>query len=211
MRIASLLSLVGVLAAGSAAAAVNTDAFVQSAGSDANAHIGVNANASVEHAVQIQSDSLTDTQVMFQVREAGFVTLDTANDVLVVVAIALNSGWELVDTRTDGATRVEVVLALGDDLLGFEAELIGGLVVTEIDDTPDGAGGNTDGTTGSGTSSESQADGNGTDDTAGSDAANDGTDDNANDGSANCNPSGFITICADADADADADVDLNDD
>lgn len=227
MRIASILTLAGVLSAGSAAAVINSQAFTDA---EANADAAAAASGAVTAtATQVYSTALTETQLMYQVGDAGFVTLDTAGNVLTVVSVTVNPGWEEVDTikgslegaidrakasiddalearpegQLNGAADVAVAFQQGDLVLEFTAGLLAdGAVVTAVDPNPSGvldANGTAGGEANAGT-------GNG-----GSDTDDSGVLD-AN-GTADAEASGctgdLITVCADADADAD--VRMNDD
>lgn len=218
MRVSSILSLVGVLSAGSAAAVVNNEVLQH--GGNADATVGVSVDADAQPATRIDSATLTATQVMFQIREAGFVTLDTAGDALTIVSVTVNSGWQLVDSRVDGSSRVDLLLQHGNDTLAFNAQLVGdGGVVATVDPTPQGPDGVTggaegdastdgrvdgsgSGVSGSGSGGANGTVGNGADDA--DDSTNDADDaDDADD----CASDADVSVCVDGEVG----VDLNDD
>lgn len=197
MRITSILSLVGVLGAGSAAAVVNNQVLTN-AGAEANAAITVDATA--EAATQIQSATLTGAQVMFQVRDAGFVTLDTAGNVMTVVSATANTGWVLLDSldvAADGTATAaaDVVLAFQstttDDIVQFTANLLSdGSVATTVrhGDSDDANGTDVSGNGSVGVTGTIGDGGSGVDD------AN-GTDDD-------CPTDALVSVCADASVEA---------
>lgn len=221
MRITSMLSLVGVLSAGGAGAVVNNQVLTNTdhAGANAAVTVGATVNAS---ATQVYSSVLTATQVMFQIGDAGLVTLDTAGNVLTVVSASTNPGWVIIDSTidgqingstdgtgngaADGSADVAVTFQSADDVLGFTADLLAnGQVATNVAPNPSGvddANGTAD-DEGSGTG----VGGNGTDGTDGTDGDSGVDDANGTDDSADHCADGFIVVCADADAD----VQVNDD
>ena len=105
-RIATVLSLSGVLVAGSAAALVNNQ-VLQSAqpgsasGSNVTLVLGTPVPARTEPAPTSSSAAPSSSvplsqPVMYQVGDAGVVTLDTAGDVLAVVAATPSAGWTVL-------------------------------------------------------------------------------------------------------------------
>ena len=162
MRISSILSLVGVLSAGSAAAVVNNQVLANSdTATSAAATVTADVTAS---ATRLFSSTLTETQLMYQIGDAGFITLDTAGSVLTIVSATANPGWELVaslDATVTGAQGAVEDAAAGlpdaslPGLPGTGLPVVDAAVDAQIDISIDGvadgsadgsANGSTDGT-----------------------------------------------------------------
>jgi hypothetical protein len=213
MRITSILSLAGVLSAGSAAAAVNSQVLTNTDSANANAAVTAGATLT-ESATQVYSRVLTASQVMFQVGDAGLVTLDTADNVLTVVSASASPGWQIVDSvegQLDGSADVELTFqSAADDVVEFTADLLADGTVTTTVESEDSSGvldangtADDEGTAGTGNRGNGNG-GNGTDGDSGVLDSNGTADDDADDCSGE-----FITVCVDADAEAD--VEVNDD
>lgn len=165
LRITTLISLVGVLGAGSAAALVNTQVLQNSesnskgnisvasqsnseaSGTTASGDQGTKINAEV---TKINSSVLTSTQAMYQIGEAGVITLDTAGNVLAIVSATPNSGWTVVKSESNGASIIEVKLQSADTLIEFTATLQNGAITTTVESKFVGTTGDTGATPGSG-------------------------------------------------------------
>lgn len=214
-RIATVLSLSGVLVAGSAAALVNNQ-VLQSAqpgsasGSNVTLVLGTPVPARTEPAPTSSSAAPSSSvplsqPVMYQVGDAGVVTLDTAGDVLAVVATP-SAGWTVLVAESIDAYNVSVQLLAGATLVEFRANLSMGVVVTSVESrevdltstslpvaVPTGgtpAGGSTATTAGapattvashSGTTTPPPATTDHDDDSSGDDSTDDSTDDNSDD------------------------------
>ena len=215
-RIATVLSLSGVLVAGSAAALVNNQ-VLQSAqpgsasGSNVTLVLGTPVPARTEPAPTSSSAAPSSSvplsqPVMYQVGDAGVVTLDTAGDVLAVVAATPSAGWTVLVAESIDAYNVSVQLLAGATLGEFRANLSMGVVVTSVESrevdltstslpvaVPTGgtpAGGSTATTAGapattvashSGTTTPPPATTDHDDDSSGDDSTDDSTDDNSDD------------------------------
>ncbi|CAN5642801.1 hypothetical protein BH10ACT2_BH10ACT2_22360 [soil metagenome] len=199
-RITTVLSLTGVLVAGSAAAMVNSQ-VLQSAGASSNSTGGVAVGSGTDtnpttpmvivagDSSKINSNVLTATQAMYQVGDAGLVVLDTAGDVLTVVSVTPNSGWTVVKAESSSFADIEVKLQSGNTVVEFKANLQLGVITTSVESkiVGSGTGGTNDnGTTpGSGTVGN-QTPGSGTvghdDDHADDDHADDHADDSGHGG-----------------------------
>jgi hypothetical protein len=143
-RITTVLSLAGVLVAGSAAAMVNTQ-VLQSTESKSNGQVTVGstddsnttvptiATGNTIDAYTKSSAALTATQAMYQVGDAGLVTLDTAGDVLTVVSVTPEPGWTLVKAENYGSASVEVKLTNGTTVVEFKANLQLGVITTSVE------------------------------------------------------------------------------
>ena len=141
-RITTVLSLAGVLVAGSAAAMVNTQ-VLQSTETKSSEQITVGStDDTAGTATKIQSNVLTATQAMYQVGDAGLVTLDTAGDVLTVVSVTPASGWTLVEAESYGSTDIEVKLTNGTTVVEFKANLQLGVITTSVESKIIGDSGN---------------------------------------------------------------------
>ena len=215
-RIATVLSLSGVLVAGSAAELVNNQ-VLQSAqpgsasGSNVTLVLGTPVPARTEPAPTSSSAAPSSSvplsqPVMYQVGDAGVVTLDTAGDVLAVVAATPSAGWTVLVAESIDAYNVSVQLLAGATLVEFRANLSMGVVVTSVESrevdltstslpvaVPTGgtpAGGSTATTAGapattvashSGTTTPPPATTDHDDDSSGDDSTDDSTDDNSDD------------------------------
>jgi hypothetical protein len=149
-----------VLVAGSAAAMVNTQ-VLQSTESQSNAQVAaespdntVTDNTATDNTVtddsatdntvtddsvtdntvtKIQSSVLTSSQALYQVGDAGLVTLDTAGDVLTIVSVTPNAGWTVVKAESYSQYDIEVKLQNGNTLVEFEANLQLGVITTSVE------------------------------------------------------------------------------
>ena len=148
-KIAMLISVAGVLAAGSAAALVNTQV------------LGGNTISQTPKAVDSTSPTLAtlpitapvvttpvttaapastapatpavSTQAVYAIGDAGNVTLDTAGDVLTIVAVTPAPGWTVSKAETDGATNAEIKFQAGTIEVEFRANLLFGVVTTSVE------------------------------------------------------------------------------
>jgi hypothetical protein len=141
-RIATLLSVAGVLVAGSAAALVNTQVLA-GGGSDATGQ--VDALAATTSAAPATTPTTpvsvvaagagspaNPTQVAYVVGEAGVVTLDAAAGVLTVVSVQPSPGWRVAGIGTSGVGGQDVVLSNGAVEVTFSALVVDGEVVTAV-------------------------------------------------------------------------------
>lgn len=137
-RITTVLSLTGVLVAGSAAALVNTQ-VLQSTESKSNSQVVVGSatdgseQTNAVSATKIQSSLLTSTQAMYQIGDAGLVTLDTAGDVLTIVSVEPSAGWTVVKAENYSANNIELKLQSGNVLIEFKANLDLGEITTSVE------------------------------------------------------------------------------
>lgn len=144
-KVAMAISLAGVLAAGTAAALVNTQVLnggssgSQLAALDAPQTTPATADVAGETIpsdttiVEPQVDSSSQTQAMYAIGEAGTVTLDTANGMLSIVAAAPAPGWVITESETDGRANAEVKFQSGDVEIEFHANLLYGVVNTSVE------------------------------------------------------------------------------
>jgi len=155
VRLATVMSLSGVLAAGSAAALVNTQILshsgnfgasntvqlAQSTSPDATSPLVTLPSEATLPGNTLQRDTTiapgvlprASTQAAYQIGDAGMVTLDTSGDVLVVVAVAPSSNWTLLEVKSEDPTNIEVKLQSRTNLVEFHATLLFGIVGTSIE------------------------------------------------------------------------------
>ncbi len=132
-RATTLLSVMGVLVAGSAAAMVNAQVLQPSASSTATPTVvGSAAPADTASAsVPLSVAPAPATQAIYQIATSGAITLDTSGGVLTVVGVVPYGEWALVGV-TSSATQADVVLQSGTTLVEFSASLVGGIVSTGV-------------------------------------------------------------------------------
>ena len=129
--LATVLSLSGVLVAGTAAALVNSSVLRPSAPASTpnNAAGVVPTMSSQSSAPPVDQAPPPATQALYRVAEAGDVLLDTRGDVLTVVTVAPAEGWSVVSAASTG-TSAEIVFQHEDEVRRFTASLISGVVST---------------------------------------------------------------------------------
>lgn len=151
-RVATILSLTGVLVAGSAAALVNTqvlnssspasstksaqieEASTSSASSTpTSASSPVSVSVSVPDSSETTQVSATGTQAAYQIGEAGLVTLDTAGDTLRIVSVVPAAGWMVIETEQKDALNIEVKFQTADTIVEFKANLMFGIISTAVE------------------------------------------------------------------------------
>ena len=151
-RIATVLSVIGVLGAGSAAALVNTQ-ILDSGPSEPVAQAlepqpielsipeGSGTVPSTTVATdfsQIASDGLSGSTsgaylTTYTIGAAGSVTVDVVDGRLLLVTSTPAAGWTVVDTSEDpDRNRIEVEFASGTTRVEFEASFIAGEIVPEV-------------------------------------------------------------------------------
>lgn len=144
-RLTSVVSLTGVLVAGSAAALVNTQVLQSSSPSRSNQVADLSTTSTVAGGPVVGTE-VTDstlvitgdpaegaTQADYRIGDAGVVTLDTAGEVLSIVAVTPSSGWVVVDAEQEDRFHVEVGFRSGDLLVEFHASYLFGVVVTSVE------------------------------------------------------------------------------
>jgi acyl-CoA synthetase (AMP-forming)/AMP-acid ligase II len=156
-KVAMAISIAGVLAAGSAAALVNTQvlsgpsspSFVSvadapqaplttSAAAVASTTPAVAAASGIESPAAVGST----TQAVYAIGASGTVTLDTAGDVLAIVAVTPGDGWTVTKSEMHQPTSVEVTFQSGSTEVDFHANLLLGVVTTSVE-SHDGSSTNT--------------------------------------------------------------------
>ncbi|MEQ1702562.1 MAG: hypothetical protein ABMA25_20830, partial [Ilumatobacteraceae bacterium] len=156
VRLATLLSLTGVLVAGSAAALVNTQVLnastknaaenvtiadssvpgaVDTSTTEASATTLVGTTVPPETTTAPTTAAPVGTQAVYQIGEAGTVTLDTAGDMLTIVAALPNSGWTVMEAKSEDALNIEVKFRSATVEVEFHATLLFGVVGTSVETT----------------------------------------------------------------------------
>ena len=132
-RITTILSLTGVLVAGSAAAMVNTQVLqpgtTQPPGAEAVVNLAEPVGVSTVPQQAVSAEPATEA--VYQISTAGVVTLDTSGDVLTVLATVPNAGWS-VTSVTNSGTNVAVVFQQGTTVVEFDASFVRGVVSTNV-------------------------------------------------------------------------------
>jgi hypothetical protein len=156
-KVAMLISIAGVLVAGSAAALVNTqvlggstpesplvvDNAIDAQPTNPTVTIatvaGTTPTLTVEAvpatvpATVAQAAAVVTTQASYAIGDAGTVTLDTAGDVLTIVGVTPAPGWIVSKSEAQDATNVEIKLQAGTVEIDFHANLQFGVVTTSTE------------------------------------------------------------------------------
>ncbi len=147
VRITTLLSLTGVLVAGSAAALVNTQvlsstALRKSTASEisvADTQSPTPATLSTEVANKFAplAPNLAPqaAQTTFDVSPAGTVVLDATGGVLSIVSVTPSGADWTVAGSEDEEGQVEVKFQSATQLVEFKASIVGGQIVTSVETT----------------------------------------------------------------------------
>lgn len=130
-RITTVLSLSGILVAGSAAAMVNSqvlrgDAPVQAGAAD------IISQPSAPAVTVPSASMLPATQAAYEVGEPGTITLDTEGDVLSLVTPTPAPGWTVVKVEQVDPRSLTVVFQSAGQLATFTAGLVQGVVSTAV-------------------------------------------------------------------------------
>lgn len=158
LGITSTLSIVGVLAAGAAAFALNS-AVLSDSGATATSNVVAGAvttpdpvtgpgSGSVSAAgepVTMTSTKVSDTSTTYGVGTAGSVIIDTSSGSAVVTDVVPAAGWTAEPARTDPGGLVKVHFTKGATRLEFSATMQNGLVKvnTVSESAPPALGGGT--------------------------------------------------------------------
>jgi len=144
-RLTTVLSLSGVLVAGSAAALVNTQVLQSRSTSGSSASetittdtIATETTGAVDTTMAPETTvaeipASVSTQAIYQIGDAGSVTLDTAGDVLTIVATTPNLGWTVAEAENSGPLNVEVKFESATMKIEFKANLLFGVVSTSVE------------------------------------------------------------------------------
>ncbi len=145
-RITTLLSLTGVLVAGSAAALVNTQVLQGTSTHKSTAsEISVADQSSSSAATSVTNKfaqvapvvlaPVVSSQSAFQIGTAGSVVLDTAGGVLTIVSVTPASGWTVVGSENSDDMDAEIILQSDTTRIEFKATLSDGQIVTSVEST----------------------------------------------------------------------------
>jgi hypothetical protein len=146
-KIATVISLAGVLVAGSAAALVNTQVL----GGSSPSPLVADAASQVEQTTPtdpVVTDAATPasaapavaaapssaaTHAVYQVGDSGTVTLDTAGGVLRIVSVTPAAGWTVTKSESDDGHDAEITFQSGTSEVEFDATLLFGVVSTSVE------------------------------------------------------------------------------
>lgn len=145
-RITTVLSLTGVLVAGSAAALVNTQVLQGTSTHKSTAsEISVADQSSSSAATSVTNKfaqvapvvlaPVVSSQSAFQIGTAGSVVLDTAGGVLTIVSVTPAAGWTVVGSENSDDMDVEIILQSDTTRIEFKATLSDGQIVTSVEST----------------------------------------------------------------------------
>jgi hypothetical protein len=152
-KIAMVISIAGVLVAGSAAALVNAQVL---GGTSSASPLAVDSpsqtqttlptgtivpvvtNPSVAAttgptAAPVAQPAPASSQATYAVGDAGSVTLDTAGDVLTIVGVTPTAGWTVTKSEAQDSTNVEVKFQAGTVEVEFHANLLFGVVTPSVE------------------------------------------------------------------------------
>ena len=140
--IASSLSVVGVIAAGAAAYAVNTTVLGASADpapfavqstTPVAANPAAPGGASVAGAsVVAEANVVNDSTTTYKVGNAGSVVIDASSGQIVVTGILPAAGFTSEPARTDSNGAVKVHFVSATQRIEFVARMVNGSVVTDV-------------------------------------------------------------------------------
>ena len=144
-RTATLLSLAGVLVAGSAAALVNSQVLQGSSGASADpsalivpppSTVPATTVTAVPVTTPLPADTVAATQPVaaatYAVGDSGVVALDGSTGALALVSAVPNPGWEVVATGPNGLGGIGVVFRSPTVDVTFNAVLTDGQIVTSV-------------------------------------------------------------------------------
>lgn len=144
--LATSLSIIGVLATGGVAMAVNTTVLdstlssVEETPAMAEANVPVSAlslDSAMPVLVSNQGDALPAVSEMivtsdFNIEGVGVVTLEQSATGLAVASISPLTGWTYED-ETESLTRIKIEFVNGSQHVKFQAVLLDGRIVTAVD------------------------------------------------------------------------------
>ena len=144
-RVATVLSLTGVLVAGSAAALVNTQVLRNAERSDSSSIVVLDASSASTSGSSAESTESSSTTIQvtvpnsqaaqltaYQVDTAGLVTLDQAGDVLRLESATPSTGWKVVGIQQIDSLNVKVLFQQDDTVVEFNANLLFGTVTPSV-------------------------------------------------------------------------------
>ncbi len=145
-RVATVLSLTGVLVAGSAAALVNTQVLRSAApasntvvqlvdeASSSSSSSGATTSADVSTSASVTTVAAAPAATLkaFRVGESGTVVLDTAGDVLRIESAKAADGWLVIALDQVDGLNALVTFQKGDDIVDFRANLLFGKITPSV-------------------------------------------------------------------------------
>lgn len=144
-RLTAVLSLTGVLVAGSAAALVNTQVLRHTGGESAlSADPAIDVSTgipvvSLSPTVATQpvgtigaNGSSTTNAVAYEVGVAGIVVLDSDGTAMTIVSIEPAAGWSVTQNHQETITHAHIEFQSGNTVVSFEANLLFGVVGTSV-------------------------------------------------------------------------------
>ena len=139
--IAATISVVGVIAAGVAAFAVNSSVLGSSSPANSaivspaeagNTQNGTAINNGQVTATDALATAVTDTTTTYKVGEAGSVVIDTTSGAVVVTGIAPAAGYTSEPARTEAGGIVKVHFISATQRIEFSAQMVNGSVKTNV-------------------------------------------------------------------------------
>ena len=139
--IATTVSVVGVIAAGVAAFAVNSSVLGSSSPANSamvsaavagNTQNGTAINNGQVTASDALATAVTDTTTTYQVGQAGSVVIDTSSGAIVVTGIAPAAGYTSEPAQTEVGGIVKVHFVSATQRIEFTAQLVNGVVKTNV-------------------------------------------------------------------------------
>ncbi|CAB4617252.1 unannotated protein [freshwater metagenome] len=139
--IATTVSVVGVIAAGVAAFAVNSSVLGSSSPANSamvstavagNSQNGTAINNGQVTASDALATAVTDTTTTYQVGQAGSVVIDTSSGAIVVTGIAPAAGYTSEPARTEAGGIVKVHFVSATQRIEFTAQLVDDVVKTNV-------------------------------------------------------------------------------
>jgi hypothetical protein len=153
-----MISIAGVLVAGSAAALVNTQVLSGSASPSAlvvddasptqpSIDTTVSATTPIITAPLVETAATPPpapvaTQAIYAIGTSGTVTLDTAGDVLTIIDVTPAQGWTITKSEREDSTNVEIKFQSGSIEVEFHANLLFGVVTTSVESDDQSASSN---------------------------------------------------------------------
>ena len=140
VSIATALSVVGVLAAGAAAYAVNVSVLDAPSASDsslvsttiATGGMATPVVSADSGAVSADGVKVNDTTTSYQVGTAGTVVVSIETGAVVVTSVVPNSGYTAEPARTEANGLVKVHFNSSTSRIEFTAQLVNGEVVVKV-------------------------------------------------------------------------------
>ena len=141
--IATTLSIAGVLAAGAAAFAVNSNVLSASTGTPVTGAIAqqeiIASNpaamtplAPLVKQASVNSTPVTSKVTTYAVGTSGSVVVDTSSGAIVVTNVIPATGWTSESAHTEANGDVKVYFSSGSSRIEFTARMVNGTVAVEV-------------------------------------------------------------------------------